>query len=396
MNPHQHGWGLATSFPVAATVAGTTLLGLVFTQDRRNPFSAPAVLMLAVFMFWICVGFPFSFHLEDSKEMLSKVLKIDLMVIVSVALIMSRRQIDWFCWVVVFSLGFYGVKGGIFTISTGGAHRVWGPAGFIEGNNEIALAMIMTIPLMFYIYLRVPAAKRWMRYGLVAAMVLTATASLGSQSRGALLAISAMAAFLWWRSDRKGWLGILLVVVAAGLVAFMPSTWMDRMNTIETYESDSSAMGRINAWQMAINLANDHPITGGGFAIYEPDVFAKYAPDPHAIHAAHSVYFQVLGEHGWVGLAVWLLVWVFTWSSASWVRKHGSDEDDTLWCRQLASMCQVSLVGYAVGGAFLSLAYFDLPYNIMVLVVTTKAWLQHHKVEQKQTAASTPVSTLAV
>jgi hypothetical protein len=38
-------------------------------------------------------------------------------------------------------------------------------------------------------------------------------------------------------------------------------------------------------------------------------------------------------------------------------------------------MCQVSLLGYAVGGAFLSLSYFDLPYDVMVLVVLTRAWV---------------------
>ena len=32
-------------------------------------------------------------------------------------------------------------------------------------------------------------------------------------------------------------------------------------------------------------------------------------------------------------------------------------------------MCQVGLIGYATGGAFLSLVYFDLPYYLVLIVV---------------------------
>jgi putative inorganic carbon (hco3(-)) transporter len=352
MNPHSLGWGFITSMPVAAMVAGTTLLGFAFTRDKQNPFVSPAVVCLALFMTWILVTWPFSYYPDDSWIMVTKVLKIDLMVIVTVALLVRKDQIQWFIWVVVFSIGFYSVKGGLFVLRTGGNYRVWGPGGFIEGNNEFALAVIVVIPLMYYVFLTVPP-KKWLK--------------------GALLV--AMATFLWWRADRKLVLGILLAAVGASLLAFMPDEWTDRMNTIQNYQSDGSAMGRLNAWQMAINLANDHPGTGGGFTIYEPPIFARYAPDPEDIHAAHSIYFQVLGEHGWIGLAIWLSIWLFTWSGASWLRKRGSEKDGTLWCRHLGSMCQVSLVGYAVGGAFLSLAYFDLPYNILALVVATKAWM---------------------
>ena len=41
----------------------------------------------------------------------------------------------------------------------------------------------------------------------------------------------------------------------------------------------------------------------------------------------------------------------------------------------LANMCQVALIGYAIGGAFLSLAYFDLPYSIVVVLVAINRWV---------------------
>ncbi len=56
------------------------------------------------------------------------------------------------------------------------------------------------------------------------------------------------------------------------------------------------------------------------------------------------------------------------------------------WC-----MCQVSLVGYAVGGAFLSLAYFDLPYNILIMIVVGRRWIKRRAwLETEELEASLP------
>lgn len=372
MNPHQYSWA-AAQMPVAAMVAGSTLVGLIISRDQKQFFLTRESGTLIAFIAWICITYPFSFSTTDSYEMWSKVMKIDFMILVTLVVLHSRRHVELFVWAVVLSLTVYGVKGGIFTIATGGQYRVWGPGGFIGGNNELALALIMVIPLMRFLQLQL--SNRWLRRGFTVAIVLTAAAALGSQSRGALLAIVAMTVFLWLKSPGKLLSGIAMTLVGGILVAFMPESWNSRMDTIGTYQEDASAMGRINAWWMAWNLAKDR-FFGGGFDIYTPEIFAMYAPDPLDVHAAHSIYFQVLGEHGFVGLFIFLLLWLFVWLSAGWLIRHGSRTPETMWCRQLGAMCQVSLVGYTVGGAFLSLAYFDLPYNLLVMVVLARRWLQ--------------------
>lgn len=379
MNPHKFTWG-AENFPVAAVVAGATLVGLFFTKDKRNFFlSAPSVALM-LFMLWVCVTYFFSFDPEGSTEMLGKVLKVDFMILVALVLLHSKQHINALVWVLVLSLGFYGVKGGIFTLATGGQYYVWGPGGFIGGNNEMALALIMTIPLMYF--LRDQAHKPWQRQAWLAAMALTAVAAIGSQSRGAFLAIAAMMALLWLRGRQKFLFGALMVVGGLLLLAFMPESWHTRMSTISEYQQDGSAMGRINAWWFTWNVATRH-FFGGGFDIYNPSLFAVYAPDPESIHVAHSIYFSVLGEHGFVGLVLFLTIWGLTWRWANWLRKNATGNPETEWAATLGSMCQVSLVGYAVGGAFLSLAYFDLPYNIMVLAVLARRWVESHRREQK-------------
>jgi len=371
MNPHAYSWRLS-SMPVAATIAIATLLGVLFTKDRREFFATRETIVLMLFMLWMTVTLPFSFYFDQSLPLWNRVMKIDLMILVAVVVLHSRQHILALVWVLVGSLGFFGVKGGLFTLATAGSYRVWGPSNsYIEGNNEMALALVMIIPLCRFLHMTV--SNRWLRHALLLSMLLCSVAALGSYSRGALLAIAAMALVMWWRSDKKIVGVVVLAVVSVALLSFMPEQWWARMGTIgETV--DSSGAGRLNAWWMAWNLAKAN-FFGGGFAVSTGSLFALYAPDPLAVHAAHSIYFMVLGEHGFVGLFLFMLLWFFVWRSADALRTKGKKHTQTLWLSHLGAMCQVSLAGYAVGGAFLSLSYYDLPYNILVLVVLGRRWM---------------------
>jgi putative inorganic carbon (hco3(-)) transporter len=372
MNPHRYAWA-ASALPVAAAVAGATLLGILISRDRIRITVTPIVVVFIAFALWMCFTLPASIYVDRSYIIWKQVMKIDFMILVALMVLHARKHVLGLVWVLVGSIGLYGVKGGLFVIATGGDYRVWGPPeSFIEGNNELALALVMTIPLMRFLQMQYKSF--WVRHGFTAAMLLSATAALGTHSRGALLAIVAMAFVLWTRTRHKIVSGILLVAIGAGLIAFMPGQWDSRMESILKYERDESAQGRINAWHMAWNLASDRPL-GGGFDIYRRAVFEQYAPVPDDVHAAHSIYFQVLGEHGFVGLALFLLLWLLVWRSAGWLRRKGRDHPESVWTSDLGSMIQASIAGYAIGGAFLSLAYFDLPYNLLLLVVITRRWV---------------------
>jgi probable O-glycosylation ligase (exosortase A-associated) len=244
------------------------------------------------------------------------------------------------------------------------------PGSYLEGNNALGLAAVMLVPLLRYLHLE--TAGVWVRRGLLAAMVLTVLSAVASYSRGALLAAFAMGLFLWSKSPRKLPLALGTAVVAAFLLQFMPEEWFDRMGTIQTYEEDRSAMGRVNAWWFAWNYALAHPIAGGGFDVVQPSVFVHYAPDPAHFADTHSIYFSVLAHHGFVGLFLFLLVLFLTWRSGSRIIRAARGRDELRWAHHLASMIQVSLVGYLVGGAFLNLAYWDLPYSLLAILVLTE------------------------
>jgi putative inorganic carbon (hco3(-)) transporter len=376
MNPHRLTWGFAYSLPFAQIVAICTLLGIVFNRNKLYRFPADRVsVLLVMLVFWIGVSPLFSFHPDKELEMWLKPIKILFMTLIALLVVGNRDQIHKLVWVLVLSIGYFGVKGGLFTLASGGNYRVWGPPGsFIEENNALALATVMIIPMLRYLQLH--SENLWIRRGCVTAMALCFFSALGSQSRGALLAISSMGLFLYLKSRQKGLIFVLLILLAPIAFFFMPEQWWDRMSTIKTYDEDSSAMGRINAWWMAWNLALDRFPIGGGFAIYEPDVFLRYAPDPTNIKVAHSIYFQILGEHGFIGLVLFLLVFGLSWLNASWVMRNTKDLAGAEWAYDLAALCQVSIAGYAVGGAFLSLTYFDLPYYLVVILIVLRGLVQ--------------------
>jgi probable O-glycosylation ligase (exosortase A-associated) len=370
MNPHRLAYGFAYEFPFAKIVGVVTIAALVFTREEKSISWTREIILLACFNVWMTVTTMFAMNPDEAWPQWEKVIKIQLMVFITPMLIRDRDKLESLIWVIVVSLGYYGVKGGLFSILTGGQHLIWGPDGsFIQGNNEIGLALTMTVPLMHY--LQLTTRNQLVAQGLVGAQALTAIAIIATYSRGALLAVSAMGFFLWMKAKNKALLGMVFLLALIFLFAFMPDKWFERMETIQTYEQDKSAQGRINAWTFAYNLAADRPILGGGFEVFSRDIFLQtpYAPDPTNFHDAHSIYFEVLGEQGYVGLLLFLAIGVLTWNTANRIMALTAKNPDLQWAKELAGMLQVSLVGYAVGGAFLGLGYFDLYYHIVAMTV---------------------------
>ncbi len=359
MNPHRLAWGFSTHFPFAMIVAMVTVAALLFSKEpKRIPWTSESKLLL-VFILWMLVTTIFSIYPSLAWVQLEKVAKIQLAIFLTLILINSREKIHALAWAIAVSLGFYGVKGGIFTILSGGGQHVMGPDGtFIGGNNEIGLALIMTIPLMRYLQLN--TQRVWLRHGLIGAMLLTTVAVLGTQSRGALLGIVAMGLFLLIKSRQKIVLIILLILTIPLALSFMPQSWYARMGTIKTYEQDESVIGRFDSWGFAFQQAVDRPLTGGGFEVFYDRI------------DAHSIYFEILGEHGFVGLILFLSLGIMAWRTGSWVVKNCENKPELKWLSDLAAMLQVCLIGYAVGGAFLGLAYFDLYYHLVAMLAICK------------------------
>jgi len=384
MNPHRFVYQLS-HFPVALAFAVATVFGMVIrARYGRFPVRTETLLILVLFCYttvtsMLALG-PDAWSEWDS---LGKIL---LMSVVAAMLLQTRVRLNQLVFTMMASIAFFGVKGGLFSILTKGNYEVFGPPGsFIEGNNELALAELMVLPLVIY-FIRQETVG-WRRLALKATFVLTTVSIIFSYSRGAFVAFGGLALVMAWRSRYRFRALTAAAVVGTLVVLFAPTAWTTRMQTIQTYQKDPSAMGRINAWYFAWNLASSRPI-GGGFHAFTPELFLRYAPNPSDYHDAHSIYFEVLGEHGFPGLAIFLSLMAASLLRLQRLRMVTKREPEWKWVRDLAEMLQCSIVAYALAGAFLGLAYFDLYYYIVIAGVL----LHVVYVTEKRTAAVAAVA----
>jgi probable O-glycosylation ligase (exosortase A-associated) len=371
MQPQRLAWGFAKTAHLSDIVGVAALVAWLFSPEPKRIPWHPVSVILLIFTAWTCLTTVFALVPEFAYGKWEQAMKIMLMAFVTMMVMQSRERLHALVWVIVVSIGFYGIKGGIFSILTGGEHLVYGPGrSFIGANNALALALIMVLPLMGYLQLH--TAQPLVRYGLIAAMLLSLTAIAASYSRGAVVAGVAMLLYLWLKSRRKVLVSMLLVgAVGVGLV-FMPPKWLDRVETIQNYEQDGAVQGRFQAWRFAYNLALERPIVGGGFAVeYDERLFLRYSPDAFRARSFHSNYFEVLGQHGFVGLVLYLMLGVASLLCGTRIIRRTRGSADLAWARDLAAMTQVSIIGYAVGGLFLNKAFFDLFYSLVAIMVLT-------------------------
>jgi len=207
-------------------------------------------------------------------------------------------------------------------------------------------------------------------------MVLTLLSVIGTQSRGGFIALLAMALMYWWKSKKK--IGAAIVFVILGLTGsfLVTDQWVSRIETIDNYDEDNSFQTRVYAWITAYNIAKASPLTGGGFAVTEiPEFYYRYnegIDEEQWPRAAHSAYFQVLGDQGFVGLAIYLSLALMGWFNTRYVISLTRNRVEYLWAYDLASMIQVSLVAFYVGSAALSLAYYDVYYTILAITAVLR------------------------
>jgi probable O-glycosylation ligase (exosortase A-associated) len=378
MNPHRLAWGFAYDMPFAQIVAICLLLSTLFTRERSALPATSTMFFWVLFVIWMCVTTLFAIFPEFAQPALVRVLKIQLITFLTIILIIDQKKLDHLIWIIVLSIGYYSAKGGLFTLLTGGGYRVWGPKdSFITENNGLALATLMTIPLMLYLY-SICKGERAKRLFLGAVIFLSTVSVLGSQSRGALLSIITVAGFYWLKTKNKLFSGLGIILLGLMVFSFMPESWHERMSSIDEYEEDASAMGRINAWQYSINVANDR-LVGAGFESWHYKTFAVYAPDPTDVHAAHSIYFSALADHGWPGMILFILVLGLTWITLRKILVYTANVEELKDTNMLARMIQVSLIAYMSGGAFLSLTYFDLPWHLIAFGVILGTFIVKHR-----------------
>lgn len=290
----------------------------------------------------------------------------------------TEIQIKTIIWAMILSVSFIGLSEGLKYLLSGGGHVIEGVLfSKMQDRNSLALAMNMILPLLFLI--RNYTENRKLKILLLVVAIFNIIAILGSFSRGGLIGLLVVGFFYFLRSNQKILISVFAIVIGISAVNFMPDKWTQRMNTIESADKDESFLGRVVAWKQAVLIANDHPFIGVGFkggqnqgiwTYYKPDfdIFNSVIDTSNTnfvqAKAAHSIYFQVLGDMGYTGIFLFMLLLLTSYRFIRFAEKHLPAAS---FYHDLAGMTKISLAAYSVAGAALSLPYFDILYVIFAL-----------------------------
>ncbi|MFC5510938.1 putative O-glycosylation ligase, exosortase A system-associated [Massilia jejuensis] len=315
--------------------------------------------------------------------------KVFMLFVFVVLTIKDKLHVDFVLWCLVLSVGFYADLEALKFLVSGGGHKIVGMPGHVLGDrNELSLAFVMTLPIAFYLLGEYGKHSRALRLGLIGTMAALVIGVIGTSSRGGFVALAALGAYMYVKSERKVLLTILIAALVIGLTPYISEEYASRLDTIQTADEDSSFMARVVSWKLSFIMAMKHPFFGGGFKSLEyfpvwstlsreffsfPWFYTGTSmPNMRVARAAHSVYFQVLGEHGFVGLGLYLGALVSAFFKAGSVVRQARRGGAPEWLRTMATMLQLSVFAFALGGAALSFAYVDLIFCLLGLILVVE------------------------
>jgi len=382
-NPHRFTYGFTYNLPVAQLVAAPTLAGLFFVKKSFRPLLTSESFLLIALWLWFTVtyvhasGVPlFAGNMPDATYEISHMSKIFLMTFVMIILVTSKERLRSVLLISAGSLGMLALRGAVFGVRTAGESRVWGPPdSFLSDNNGFALALNVCLPILFY--LARTEKRRWLRIFLWFLFVCSLAAVMLTYSRGGLLGMAVVLLMLAMKSRHK--LLSVVVIVTAGLivVAFAPGAWMERMNRFAKGDLDQTANQRLVAWETAWRFSQDYPVMGGGFDVLpNVSVFQRYQarPLPGDLISCgpHSIYFQLLADHGFVGLFLFIALVCSCFWTLLRIRQRARRIPEAEWLIDYTQMIEIGLMAFMASGAFLGFVYLDLIYQIIGTAVVLK------------------------
>jgi probable O-glycosylation ligase (exosortase A-associated) len=374
--PQTMTWGMARTFPLGQLAALGTIGGFVFGPEaKRFPRQRELFLILAL---WGTFGFTTLFAMAPDRavQRLFQNSKILFMVVLSTALINSKQRLHWLVRIIALSLGFYGLKGGLFVIMTGGDFIVWGPDGtFLEANNAIGLALAMNTPLLFYL-LKIETHP-WLRHLIIAMMVFSYPAVICTFSRGAWIGLAVATALMVLKSRHTVLAIAALGVVALALSPLLPERVAKRYDDLANYQEDSSAQSRFWSWEFCTRVGMANPLVGAGFDFNSLEAYAIYFPEflerwPGKVWACHSTWLTVFSEHGFPGIILWGMLLGSSFLSLRWIRAFALAQPEAAWSLPYIEMLEGALIVFAVVGTFYDAAYFDLFYQLIAVIIIIK------------------------
>ena len=380
-------YGFGATLPYAKIAAALTLVLAVMGRGggiRLRPNAT--VLLLGLLAVWGLLSQATGLAADPAPgwDLYQKLVKILLLAVTVTAVMRDRLRLHALLLAICLGIGFTGLgEAAKFLLSAGG-HKVLGTSSTGD-NNQIALDVLMIMPLLYY--LQATAQRQAVRAACWAMGGMCAVCVIATASRNGFAGLGLLGVAYVLASRRKVFGLVLVLVVFAAGAQLVSDSWKQRISTIQAADSDDSFMGRVGAWKVSTAVALHRPLFGGGLhAIQHGDVWGEHlevashidilgsAPPTLTFKAAHSIYFEVLGDLGFGGLALFLALFAVGWRNGSAVRRivRRSKRADIAWAGQMAAVLQVSLLLFLVNGALLSAAYYDIDYLLVAMLAALR------------------------
>lgn len=407
ISPGELLYGFMAAVPYNRMIAIATLVTLMISQERKRFYVDGTVILLCLLAVLATVSTLTPIvDTAGGWDLYEKLIKILILAFVVSGVMWSRYRLHATILAICLAFGFDGLNEGLKFLVSGGGHKILGKHS-IGDNNHFALAILMTMPLLIYAYRH--SSWKIAKICFISVLVCCIVTVIGSFSRGAFLGLVVFALMLLKNSRRK-FASLVLVVIGGALVySLAPDSWFNRVDTINTAAAgeDGSFMGRMIAWKISMLIALDHPFTGGGFHAvqrfpvwdYYRDYFGTLdfiptSPPGLEPRAAHSIYFEILGDLGFVGLGLFLLLIATALRNARLLRRYARRDPRQQWAADLAGMLQISIVIYCVSGAAVSMAYFETFYVLVIVLSRTRKTVEEAMAEgPAQPAPAGPLET---
>ena len=349
--------------------------------------------LIILFFIWTTLSSQFSnVHPTMVWPTWEMLMKIILFYFFSIAIMHKKKHIDFFIWVLIFSIGILAAKEGVKFIVSGGGHRFTGIHG-ISGDNNIFGVMILIV-LALSLYLQTQITHKNLKKAVIFMVILMMLGLLSTYSRSGFIGLTILI-LMAFKDSKKKFIWIMLIAcIVFSAKSILPEQWFNRMDTVEHAEEDDSFMHRVVVWKMCTVIAIKNPFFGAGFKSnqYGP-IWKKYheyyslldfVETPEADYyettrAAHSMYFQVLAEHGFVGLFLFLLILSSAYIKLGFIKSRAKFNSMDDWVINLINKLRLAILMYCITGGTVSVAYLDLFFSVLAMVYT----LDHHIVGNK-------------
>ncbi|MGB7404360.1 MAG: putative O-glycosylation ligase, exosortase A system-associated [Pacificimonas sp.] len=398
LQPQRMAYYVFSQLPVAMILgAGALISFLLFDKQRRLKISVIQVLIILL-VAWSTMS-TFSIAIvpgaENKWDWTTKALLFSAFL---PFVLTTRIRIEAALATIIFSISAITVSAGLKTLLGGGGYGaisllVNNNTGLFEGST-LATTALALVPMIWWLYKHNSFFRpSWVTFIIAFGLTLCAALiTVGAEARTGLVAMAALAVIYWWRSKRKFIIGAALTIAAVVSVPFLPTTFVERMSSIQTFQADQSASTRLAVWEWTLDYTEENPL-GGGFMIFKTNVLdvtlTNVSEDgdvttvdvKERARAFHSSYFEVLGELGYPGFILWMtIVVLFYFRARGVVRKERKrlktmdpedpEREHAEWTASFANAVVVAIPTYMAGSLFVGIAFQPAFYHLAALTIS--------------------------